>query len=164
VRKHQGAVFGVAYHWTRSYDEAQDIAQETFFTAFAALGDLAQPEKFSAWVRGIATNHCRMWKRAQQRGAISLDAPGSEALRTGLKHPTPTPLEDWERQQRRQAVEEILGLLPESQRLPAALYYVDGFSQREIGIALDLPLSTIKMRLHRAKNTLRAKEAVNMAY
>jgi len=104
-----------------------------------------------------------MWKRMRQKGAISLDAPGNEALRKKLAHPRPTPLEDWERQRRRQAVEEILGLLPESQRLPAVLYYMDGFSQREIGDALDLPLSTIKIRLHRAKNRLRKKEAVDMA-
>ncbi len=63
IQRYQGAVQGVAYHLTGSFEDAEDIAQEAFITAYLKLRQLRHPEKFAAWLRQITLNCCKMWIR-----------------------------------------------------------------------------------------------------
>src|SRR3989304_5860154 len=74
VRKYQYLVYAVALQIVKNPAAAQDIAQETFLSAFAALKDLRSPEAFPSWLRKIARNTALAWRKQQDRLAPLEDA------------------------------------------------------------------------------------------
>ena len=72
VRKYQGAVQGLAYHLVGSFEDAEDLVQEAFVTAYLKLHQLRQPEKFAMWIRQITRNCCMMWLRSRREN-VSID-------------------------------------------------------------------------------------------
>ena len=66
VDRHRGAVQGLAYHWIGRFEDAEDVTQDTFVTAYLKLGELRRPECFVAWLRQLTLNHCRKWKKRQK--------------------------------------------------------------------------------------------------
>lgn len=161
VKKYQGAVYGLAYHWTKNFADAQDLTQEAFFQAYEKLDQLRDPIKFAGWLRGIATNLCRMWQRGRPDRVESLDAPGNQKLLDELPHPVDQPGEALEARERQKAVADILARLSDRVRLTATLFYIDDLSYREISDFLGVPVTTVESRLHKAKQYLK-KEAIQM--
>ena len=60
VQKYQAAVCGLTYQWTRNFADAQDLSQDAFLQAYQKLNQLREPARFAGWIRGIATNLCRI--------------------------------------------------------------------------------------------------------
>ena len=135
--------------------------QESFFEAYEKLDDLRQPEKFAGWLRTLATNQCRMWQRRRRVGVDSLDAPWNIAVRETLADPEARTEARLENHERQELVEDVLALLPEQARLALTLFYMNQLSYKQISRFLDVPLSTVKIRIHKAKKYLR-KEAMEM--
>src|SRR5262245_2916912 len=71
VSRHQGLVSALAYALTGSVSQSEDIAQETFLTAWRRLPQLEPPDHFRAWLCGIVKNCTRNSRRAQ-RSLLSL--------------------------------------------------------------------------------------------
>jgi RNA polymerase sigma-70 factor (ECF subfamily) len=161
VKKYQGAVYGLAYHWTKNFADAQDLTQEAFFQAYEKLDQLRDREKFAGWLRGIATNLCRMWQRDRPDRVESLDAPDNRRLLDELPHPADGPGEALEARERQKAVADILARLSDRVRLTATLFYIDDLSYQEISDFLGVPVTTVESRLHKAKQYLK-KEAIQM--
>jgi RNA polymerase sigma factor (sigma-70 family) len=131
------------------------LPRRLFFRAYEELDHLKEPGKFAGWLRSIATNFCRMWKRGRDERTKSLDAPWHHALVEELPTAEDQPEEVLESRKRQVALEKILGLLSDKVRLTATLFYIDDLSYREISTFLDVPVSTVKIRLHKARNKLR---------
>jgi len=161
VGRYYGAVYGLAYHWTKDFMEAQDLTQDTFFQAYEELDCLKEPEKFAAWLRSIATNFCRMWRRSLDDKTESIDAPWNRKLLEELLHPGDQPEKILEVKERQKVLDEILCLLTDPVRLTVTLFYIDDLSYQEISAFLGVPISTVKIRLHKARNKLK-KEALKM--
>lgn len=153
--------YGLAYHWTKDFAEAQDVTQDTFFQAYEALGHLKDPEKFAAWLQSIASNFCRMWQRGRDNKTESIHTPWNEALMANWPHPDGHPEKVLEAKERQQILNDILGLLTDTFRLTVTLFYIDDLSYREISTFLGVPISTVKIRLNKARNKLK-KEALKM--
>ncbi|MCH8289788.1 30S ribosomal protein S2 [Candidatus Poribacteria bacterium] len=155
VERYQSVVCGMAYHQLGNFADAQDITQDVFLEAYQNLDCLQQPAKFAPWLRGITLNLCRMWRRRRRPDALSLEdelnLPGSE----------PTPLDTLTDKEFRDSVAQAIGALPENNRLVIILYYFNEMSYKEISQFLDVPLTTVEGRLHRAKRQLR-KEMIDM--
>ena len=149
VRRYQGMVFGLAYHLLGHATDAQDAAQQSFIAAYQKLDRLIHPEKFAAWLQRITVNECRIWQRGRR------DLIAWEELSPDLPSPAASPSEAAEREELRQRVRQAIGRLPEAQRLAVTLYYLDGLSYQEVARFLDVPVSAIKSRLHRARNQLK---------
>lgn len=146
---HADALLRVVVRIVRNHAEAQEIVQETFLKAMLKLGQLESPERFSGWIRAIATrlalNHVTRSKMTYSchLEAIRGDAPSWESP---------------ERQaiDREEAVEVRSGLrrLNSRDRETLEAFYVHGRSLREMSEEFSAPLGTIKRRLHDARKRL----------
>ncbi len=94
-----------------------------------------------------------MWLR-RQRGTVSIDEKAGDFR-------SPAPDEAYEQHELSERVMEAIAQLPEPNRIVLTLQYIDGLSYQEISDFLDVPISTVRSRLHRAKQTLK-KELVDM--
>ncbi len=156
VVKYQHAVYGLAFHYLKNFADAEDMAQEVFLEAYRRLGTLRHPHKFAFWLNGITVNLCKMWLR-RQRGTVSID----EIRHTTRDFRSPAPDEAYEQHELSERVMEAIAQLPEPNRIVLTLQYIDGLSYEEISDFLDVPIGTVRSRLHRAKQTLK-KELLDM--
>ena len=172
VERYQNAVYGLAYHFTRNISDAHDLAQEAFLQAYLKLSQLKEPAKFAHWLRRITANICKMWLRRAKPEMLSWEALKSNQTRNGFDTPSATqpkqlryyePEEACEKRELQHAVQSSIDALSEKNRLSVTLYYIDGLTQKEISDFLDVPLGTIKSRLHEAKKHLQ-KELIQRGF
>ncbi len=148
VRKYQDAVYGLAFHLTGNFADAQDIAQQAFVTAYLKLAQLKDPDRFVSWLKRITVNECISWSRQQER-FIRL-----QGQMENHDNPVPTPHQEYEEKEINAAVRKAMESLSEKNRLAMTLYYIDGLSQREVGSFLGIPTSTVGNRISRARKQL----------
>ncbi|NQT13255.1 MAG: RNA polymerase sigma factor [Planctomycetes bacterium] len=146
----------------RDAAEAEDLTQETFLRAHAKLSTLDDLARLSPWLYRIATNVCydRFRQASYRNRAKSLDAAAegdTEAGRTeALADPTPRLDQIMEQKEMSTCVQQYLVGLSDSYRAVILLHDVEGLTNPEISQMLGASLSTIKIRLHRAREKLRA--------
>ena len=129
-------------------DAAQDIAQDIWLRVLRGIGGLRDPAKLRAWLFGIAH---RTWIDTLRRKYAAVVADLDEADR----HELPDPIVADEHEQELTAVEQELSRLPAIEREALTLFYLRELSLQEIAQALDIPVGTVKSRLHRARRMLR---------
>lgn len=128
---------------------AADAAQDAFIEAFYQLDQLRDPAAFPGWFRRIVFKHCdRQFRR--DHGEIALDDE------RGVDHGDGAPdmLSDLHMRER---VRSALDALPARQRQVTKMFYLEGYSQREIVDTLAWPLPTVKKQLFQARQRLRAQ-------
>ena len=141
VREHQRLLFRIAFWWTSSRSDAEDLVQETFLEAYRGRSGLRDRELVRAWLIGILRNRYRKLQRQ----------PRTETLTTVLEEELIAPhtlSEDY------LALHQALRELDDRHRLPVVLFYFEELSYKEIGIALGIPLGTVMSRLSRARRHL----------
>ena len=148
VRRYQNMVYGLAYHQVRNFEDARDIAQDVFLQAYLRLAQLRVPDRVGPWLRQIALNECRGFRRGR-RPEEPLAAAGQSA-------------DDTPRVTDRIFVEQALASLTEPSRLTVILFYFHSYSLAEIAEFLGEPATTIKSRLRNARARLQ-KEIDAMA-
>lgn len=149
VRRYQDAVYGLAYHQLGNFHDAQDVAQEAFIRAYVHLHQLQDASRFVGWLRSLTVHLCTDWVRRRQ------------SRRTAEASASQVSVDREEQMDIRWTVQRALNALPEEHRLATTLYYVDGYSYREIGDFLGVPATTVKGRIQRARGQLR-KEMIAM--
>lgn len=159
VEKYQNAVYGLCYHMSGNFTDAQDLAQEAFVRAYLDLAKIRDPSKFASWLYRLTVNICRMWLRRQKR---LNNLPLDEAFRIRQwSGDGRAPDECIENEELSRTIREAMASLSERNRLAITLHYIDGLSYEEIGSFLSLSRSAVKSRLHRARKQLR-KEFISM--
>lgn len=159
IDRYQYLVYGMCYHFTQNFTDAKDLTQETFISAFLNLHQLRNLDKFSAWLRQVSVNVCRMWRRRQDRyRKVSIEEVREEDL---ADKNSPSPQEIVETKELQSIVRKALSCLPLKNRLTLTLYHIDGLTYREISGFLNIPKTTIKSRLYKARKKLR-KEVLKM--
>lgn len=163
VRRFQDMVFAYALAVVRDVETAQDVTQEAFLAAFQKLASLRDPAAFPGWLRQITKRCCLMELRRRHPEPVepaTLEAlPAWEGTDCGgpvsgvRRRQEDADQTDEATDQVRRAIDE----LPEDQRVSIVLYYIDGFSQKEIAEFLDVQLSAIKKRLQRGRDAMRKK-------
>jgi RNA polymerase sigma factor (sigma-70 family) len=143
---------------------AEDVTQEACLYAFLELGQLRQPERFAAWLVGIALNLCRVHLRLR-RFELSLDDEAGGRVAEGFTwaDAQPSPEASYELRELHQLALDAVAALPLEQQVTVRWYYLDGLSLREIGQLAGVPLGTVKARLSRARQRLRAELAREFA-
>lgn len=162
VARHQQQMFTVAYRMTGDYDEACDVVQDAFLSAYRAIGKFRGEARFATWLYGIVMNHARTSAR-KARTRIGRTAPppadpregGAEAGEGWCAAPPETIQERMERREREVKVQEGISALDGEQREVLVLRDIQGCSYDEIGRMLKLPEGTVKSRLFRARSALR---------
>jgi RNA polymerase sigma-70 factor (ECF subfamily) len=153
------------YNYLRRYlgdaEMAQDVFQATFLQVHLKCDQFDEGRRFRPWLYTIATNQAIDAQRRNRRHRmVSLDrAGGSEGDETGtlsdlLVSGEPNPLRELDRQERRRTVRDSVAQLPETLRAVVVLVYYQGMKYREAADVLDIPVGTVKSRLHTAVNML----------
>ncbi len=152
VTRYQSLVCALAFSATGSVSRSEDLAQETFVTAWRQLATLREPGKFRAWLCGVARNVINADLRRQVREPAYRAEPLMEADVLPAAEPAPAA----------QAVtnEEIallwreIGQLPEIYREPLVLYYREQQSVAHVAAALELSEEAVMQRLSRGRKLL----------
>ena len=160
--RYRAAAFRVA-QVIAGHELAEDIVQEALLLAFKALPSLEEPDKFAAWLYAI-TRHAayRTGQRSHRERAqrVELDEAlleSSAALAQPFKPPPGLPgLED---NSETACVRAAIEALATEHQLILQLRFYDELPLQRIADFLDLPLTTVKWRLHRAKQLLRQRLA-----
>lgn len=147
VRRHQDMLFGHAVRMTGRGDVAADLVQESLIKAFTSLDRCRNPDKFGAWAFRIVANRCKDYLKNVRRKDVGLDAIGPVA---GPRDPE----QDLERGELRHRLDGALDRLPPDQRQAFVLKHEEGRSYDEMAELLDASVGALKMRVHRARETL----------
>ncbi len=160
VRRYAGRVHAIGLSMLRDDARAQDIVQVTFLSAWRKLDTFRLESSFKAWICRIATNACLMHLRSRRRRPeVPLTVGRDEE-----DGPRERPVVDWspladkllEDRELGERIREAVGRLPEKYRIVVVLADYEHLSMREIAETLDLTVSNVKTRLHRARLAIRA--------
>lgn len=140
-RLHYAAVAGCIYRRTGDTHITEDLAAETFISAYRAIGKYRPgPAPIRYWLLRIATNTVNRWSRRNRRAAWL------RLVRPEVRTQPPTD---------RSSLLEALGRLPAAQQSVVSLHYFEGLGVEEVGAVLGCAPGTVKSRLARARSALR---------
>jgi RNA polymerase sigma factor (sigma-70 family) len=152
VAQHQSLICSLAYSATGSLTQSQDIAQETFVTAWTHLPELREPAKLRAWLCGIARNLIGKTLRRDAREPVH----AAEQLEEPYELPSqePLPSERVMSKEEEAILWRSLERIPETYREPLVLFYREHQSVERVAEALELNPDTVKQRLSRGRKLL----------
>jgi RNA polymerase sigma-70 factor (ECF subfamily) len=146
VERHQAPVRGFLRRLCGNHADADDLAQETFLTAWEAIGRVREGESLRAWLCGVAWRKWMTHARAGVRRGVRETAAEREGL--GAMDAAPAAPDA------RLDAARALAILPPEQRAAVALCLAADFSHAEAAAALGLPLGTVKSHVARGRDKL----------
>ena len=150
AREHGRFVYTVAYRLAGNHDDAQDLVQEVLVRVQRGLATY-QPGSMEGWLSRITTN--AFLDEVRRRKRRPADPVGDDIERAPLEAPA---VEDaMAAEQLPDHVQHALRALPEDYRAAVVLCDVVGLSYTEIAAALDVPVGTVRSRIHRGRALLR---------
>jgi len=149
VVRYRDRVIDTAYRFLGNPHDAEDVAQEVFLKVYRGLSDFQAKSSFSTWLYRITINTCKNELRRRSRQPSLLE-PDLESLGIFLP-PVPSAEQAVIADERRDAIQETLARLSETDREALILRDVQGLSYQEVAEVLDTGLSAAKMRVRRAR-------------
>jgi RNA polymerase sigma-70 factor (ECF subfamily) len=156
VRRHEKTIFNLVYRMLGDYDEAAEISQEVFLSAFRAVGQFRGEANFSTWLYRIALNHASTRRRSlgtRQQRMLPIESANP------LSDPEPGPPEILEKQEIRERVQLALNQLDPEDAAVILLRDLQDVPYDEVARMLEIPVGTVKSRLHRARQALKLRLA-----
>jgi RNA polymerase sigma-70 factor (ECF subfamily) len=152
VRMHQGIAFRTAYLVTGSAEDAEEAVTSGFLKAYGALGRFRRGKPFRPWLLAIVMNEARNRRRSSGRHE-RLALRAAEERRPGDAAPSPEAaiLEG----ERRRALLDAVGRLPEEQRLAVVCRFFLDLGEAETADVLRVRKGTVKSRLSRGLERMR---------
>jgi RNA polymerase sigma factor (sigma-70 family) len=159
MRNYRDTLYFMMLKMTSNPQDADDLTIEAFGKAFKNLRQYTPDYAFSTWLFRIASNNCIDFIRKRKINepiSFNLSEPGEggDDLADILPATTRNPEEDIIRQQKIQALKEIVEKLKPHYRKLIELRYYEERSYEEISVELDLPIGTVKAQLFRAREFL----------
>ncbi|WP_341300911.1 RNA polymerase sigma factor SigW [Lysinibacillus sp. FSL H8-0500] len=158
VSLYQHKLYQVCYRMLSNKQESEDITQEAFVRAYMNLHTFDQKRKFSTWLYRIATNLCidRIRKKKPDY-YLDAEVAGTEGLDmySQIAADDQLPEEQLEQMELQDRIQYEIGRLPDKYRSVIVLKYIEELSLQEISEILDMPLGTVKTRIHRGREALR---------
>lgn len=143
----------MAYHYANSIlndpQLAHETAQEAFITAYQKLEQLREPKAFPAWLKRVVLTQCN---RIRRRKRLPVDPISDIGNIPSTKF---DPSSTIETQDMRAGILSAIEALPDHERVVVRLFYLQGYSLKEVAQRLELPVTTIKKRLQYARRRLR---------
>ena len=151
VRRYNRRLYRVARTITGDSIEAEDVVQQTFLAAFQNLSQFAGRAKFSTWLTRIAVNEALAHVRRRRRSDPS---HLEDALRTSFEE-VDTPEQVARRRQSAQQLEDAIDELAPRYRTVLVMRDLEEMTTTETAAALELTEQAVRVRLHRARASLR---------
>jgi RNA polymerase sigma factor (sigma-70 family) len=159
VRRFQDMAVGYGYSILHDFQLAEDAAQEAFFEAYRTLSKLREPAAFAGWFRRIVFKHCDRITRRRVVTTVPLDPSAEADVAFGFPGRRSAWREGGSRtldEERKAEVFDAVRELPDHERSAMTLFYIGGYSMEEVATFLEVPVSTVKGRLHSARERLRS--------
>jgi RNA polymerase sigma-70 factor (ECF subfamily) len=153
VERYKRPVYNLAYRLLGNPNDAEDAAQETFVRAYTRLATYEPDGRFGAWLSAICSHWCIDTMRARRRRVQTValgKVPESDRFISQVDGPEDVALVADSRDE----VQRWLDALPPQYRTVLSLRYFQDLSYAEIADVLDEPVSTVRMRLFRARGML----------
>jgi RNA polymerase sigma-70 factor (ECF subfamily) len=161
VETSQGKIYNHLLRMVGNPEDAKELLQESYLSAFRNLGSFKEGSAFSTWVYRIATNHALMRLRRKHPETVGLDeiqVPTHDELKQRT-------INDWDldpaeavlRKEVRQVLDDAIQGLPPTYRTVVVLRDVEDLSTVETAAVLGISEGAVKTRLHRARLALREK-------
>jgi RNA polymerase sigma-70 factor (ECF subfamily) len=164
VELYQDKLYRICYRMLGNKHEAEDIAQEAFVRAFINIHTFDTNRKFSTWLYRIGTNLCidRIRKKKPDY-YLDAEVAGTEGLNMYSQIASKEELPEQEvlKMEMQDRVQYEISRLPDKYRAVIVLKYMEDLPLQEISDILEMPLGTVKTRIHRGREALR-KQLSNM--
>lgn len=158
VELYKDKVFQISYRMLGNRHEAEDVAQEAFLRAYINIHSYNPNKKFSTWLYRIATN-LSIDRIRKKKPDYYLDAEigGTDGLTmyAQLSSDAVSPEDEVETLEMQEWLQREIMALPPKYRAAIVLKYIEELSLKEISDVLDLPVGTVKTRIHRGREALR---------
>jgi RNA polymerase sigma factor (sigma-70 family) len=151
VREHADRVYRLAFRLTGNQHDAEDLTQETFIRVFRSLASY-KPGTFEGWLHRITTN--LFLDMARRRSRLRMEGLPEDTDR--LVGDNPSPEQVYSATHLDPDLQAALDELPPEFRAAVVLCDVEGLSYEEIGATLGVKLGTVRSRIHRGRQALRA--------
>ncbi len=151
VREHADRVYRLAYRLTGNTHDAEDLTQETFIRVFRSLASY-KPGTFEGWLHRITTN--LFLDMARRRSRVRMEGLPEDTDR--IVGDDPSPEQVYSDTHLDPDLQAALDELPPEFRAAVVLCDVEGLSYEEIGATLGVKLGTVRSRIHRGRQALRA--------
>lgn len=159
VEKYQKQIHAFAWRKLGDFHLAEEITQDTFLQVYQRLWTLRDPNRFAAWLHAIAKNCCLASYRKTQLPIVSLETMSeAEIERLYYTQHLDKQSEMQADEKRHEVVKHLLSKLPETEYTVITLHYLGEMRCEDISEFLNVPLNTIKSRLHRARKRLKEEE------
>ncbi len=145
IARYSDPLYRHALGMTGSPDVAEDILQASFIKAYQHLAEVRG--RFDAWVFRIVANACKDWLKNIRRSHVSYEEDDQPSTYS-------TPEEEMDRSELRTDLERALSRLAPSLREAFVMKHVEGRSYEEMAVLLESTVGALKMRVHRARETL----------
>ncbi len=155
VKRYEKQIFSLAFRLGGDYDEARDLAQESFLRIYQELPRYDEKRKFFPWMYRVAHNTCLNTLNRRPKNRVFFEDVGEPPA--ALQDSADSPEVSYERQETAELVRQALQQMPDQFRIPLMLKYMEGLSYQEISQRMDLPVSTIETRLHRGRKLLQKR-------
>ncbi|MEO0185101.1 MAG: sigma-70 family RNA polymerase sigma factor [candidate division WOR-3 bacterium] len=147
VRRHEIKIHSLCYKMLKNYDDAKDMAQETFLKAYRNIKSFDGRSKFTTWLYRIAVNNCINFMKKEH--------PTEEIKDEILDIPKEDPAERFKKKKLKEAVYNAIAKLPEVQKSVFTLRALEELPYQEISTILKKPVNTVKVNYHLAVKNLR---------
>ena len=142
------AIYRLSFAIVGDEADARDSTQEAFIAAWRRIRELRDPARFDAWLQRIAVNAARMTLRARGRRRVREIPSGDIATLAGVSDRTQPERSDPD------LLGAALGRLSVDQRTILVLHHLEGQGIAEMAQVLEIPVGTVKSRLHAARGAL----------
>jgi RNA polymerase sigma-70 factor (ECF subfamily) len=157
VERHSHELYDFVFRFTRSSAAAEDVVQEAFLQVHLSGDSFDPSRRFRPWLFTIAANKSRDWLRSRSRQKeVALDATIDGTDDAGqrfldlLADETALPADTMAQDEQRRAVRRVVDQMPPNLCEVLVLAYYHRFAYKEMADILDIPLGTVKSRLHAA--------------
>lgn len=154
--RYEGKIYNLALRIMGNKEDANDVLQETFITAFKKLSTFKGESSFYTWIYRIATNICFMKKRGMsKKKTVSLDLPiltqHDEIKRELPDDWSKSPSATLENKELKDILSNAINELPEDYKTVLVLRDMEGLSNDDVSNIMKISIPAVKSRLHRAR-------------
>lgn len=157
VLRHQDRIYRLALKFVRRPDLAEDVAQRVFLNAYARLAEFKAEAAFTTWLYRIAFNESVSTLRYEKRRRMAPIQEGAGEAPAVDGNPS----EAMEREEARSRVQAALARIDPEDRALLLMREMEGLDYSRIAQVLEVPVGTVRSRLHRAREALRAELATS---
>lgn len=153
INEYEKLIFTVCYQFVRDYQEAQNLTQETFLSAYKCI-DNCSSGSYKPWLIRIASNKAKDYLKSAYKKHVILNSEDSEANEVYSINPLTTE-DEFLSEENLKKIHSIINSLKEPYLKVSQMFFIDELTYEEISFKLNRPKKTVQTQILRAKEILK---------